>query len=119
GLFRISLTANHADQSLEELETALLQIIEACKLNGIAQEELELAREHAFAKIISLASDDEMVAYNLFQLEDSQLPLTLLDQKQDNLLAVSSEHIQRAASTWLTPERMTVAHILPMQAPKQ
>jgi len=60
-----------------------------------------------------------MVAYHLFQLEDSQLPLTLLDQKQDNLLAVSSEHIQRATSTWLTPERMTVAHILPMQAPKQ
>jgi len=118
GLFRISLTANHADQSLEELETALLQIIEACKLNGIPQEELELAREHAIAKIISLASDDEMVAYHLFQLEDSQLPLTLLDQKQDNLLAVSSEHIQRAASNWLTPERMTVAHILPVQASK-
>jgi zinc protease len=118
GLFRISLSAKQADQSLEELETALLQLIEACKSNGFPQEQLELARERAIEKTLSLASDDERVAYHLFKLEDSQLPLTLLNQMQDNILAVSDEDIQRAASTWLTSRRMTVAHILPMQTSK-
>jgi zinc protease len=118
GLFRISLTAKQADQSLEELETALLQLIEACKSNGFPQEQLELARERAIEKTLSLSSDDERVAYHLFKLEDSQLPLTLLNQMQDNILAVSDEDIQRAASTWLTSRRMTVAHILPMQTSK-
>ncbi|VVP33737.1 hypothetical protein PS850_04536 [Pseudomonas fluorescens] len=119
GLFRISLTANHADQSLEELETELLQLIETYKLNGAPAGELEITREQAIAEMMKRETDDETVAFDLFRLEDSQLPLTLLDQRYDRLLEVTNEDIQRAANTYFTPERMTVAHILPMQAPMQ
>ena len=119
GLFRISLTANNADQSLEELETALLHVIEAYKLNGAPAEDLEMVRRRAVTKIFRRETNDEAVAFDLFRLEDSQLPLTLLDQRYDRLLEVTNEDIQRAANTYFTPERMTVAHILPMQAPMQ
>jgi predicted Zn-dependent peptidase len=34
-------------------------------------------------------------------------------------MEVTNEDIQRAANTYFTPERMTVAHILPIQAPMQ
>ena len=78
-----------------------------------------MVRRRAVTKIFRRETNDEAVAFDLFRLEDSQLPLTLLDQRYDRLLEVTNEDIQRAANTYFTPERMTVAHILPMQAPMQ
>lgn len=119
GLFSISVTANSVDQSLEQLEADLIELIEGFKLNGAPPEDIDSARERAIAKILEREIDDEEIAFDLSLLEDGQVPFTYLDQRHNQLLETTAEEIQRAACTYFTPERMTVAHILPMQAPMQ
>jgi predicted Zn-dependent peptidase len=113
GLFRISVTANDVDQSLTELETAVIGLLEGFKLNGAPADALETARGQAIGKRLKRDIDDEILAFELGQLEDSQLPLIHFAQRHDRLLDATAEDIHRAATLYFTNERLTVAHILP------
>ncbi|VVP13686.1 hypothetical protein PS862_03489 [Pseudomonas fluorescens] len=117
-LFRMSVTANNVDQSLEELEAALIELINEFKLNGVLPEALEMAREQAFTSLVKRESNDSSLAYDLGQLENNKASFTHLYQRHIDLFKVTAEDIQHAANTYFTPQRMTVAHILPMQTPK-
>jgi predicted Zn-dependent peptidase len=105
------------DQSLKELEVALNQWLQSIKDGTLSKGELDAARESALSELAAQQGQNDLLAYQLSVQEVNQLPLTDLDQKRQKLLNVALADIQSAASTYFTPQRMTVAHILPMQEP--
>lgn len=113
-LFRISVTANTRDQSLKELEADLEELIDELKFNAPSPNELEAARERALANLAD-SEDHKAWAIAIGELEDSQIPFGYLDQRYTDLLNVTAEDMQRTAKTFFTPQRTTVAHILPIQ----
>lgn len=115
GLFRVSVTASNFDQSLEELEAALIELISQFKSNGVPLEAVEMAREQALANLVGREGNDGKMAYDLVQLENNQMPFTHIKQRQIDLEEVTLEEICRVATIYFTPQRMTVAHISPMQ----
>jgi len=116
-LIRVSLTAMTCDQSLEGLEVELNKWLESLKTEVLSTGELDAARQQILDRWKSPQDQNNRLAYIFSHQEVNQLPLAELDQKHQELMDVTLADIQCAASTYFIPERMTVAHILPMQAP--
>ncbi|MNM68084.1 Peptidase M16 inactive domain protein [compost metagenome] len=115
GLFYLSVTALSADQTPSQLEQGLHTYISELKRNPIDTQTLEQARE----KTLALWAKDEQDPLTLPSIvttyHHSKLPLSNRAQEYQALLGVTAKDIQDFANTYFTEQRMTTAHIFPLE----
>lgn len=108
------LTANLASAHPDDLDAAekrVWQLIEELRTNPPAADELERARTHLIARQIYAQDSIVQQAQGLAALQSIGQPWQLLDQDADELAQVTPTDIQQAAMTFLTRERLSVAHV--------
>jgi zinc protease len=109
------LTAELADPPLTDLDGAQLrvwQLIEEMHTTPPSQEDLERARTRLIAQQVYAQDSIEEQARRLSALRAIDVPWRLLDEDAAALAQVTPQDIRQAAATWLTRERMSVAHVL-------
>ncbi|MFJ2488228.1 M16 family metallopeptidase [Pseudomonas sp. NPDC087639] len=105
------LASAHADD-LDAAEARVWQLIEELHAHPPTAEELERARTQLIARQIYTQDSIVEQAHELATLASIDLPWQLMDKDSDELAQVTPADIQQAASTFLTRERLTVAHVL-------
>lgn len=108
------LTAGLASARADDLDAAqdrVWQLIEELQARPPEPEELERARTQLIARQIYLQDSIVEHAHQLATLESINLPWQLLDQDAAELAQVTPADIQQAATSFLTRERLTVAHV--------
>lgn len=115
GLFYLSVTALSVDQTPSQLEKELHTYINELKRNPIDTQSLEQARE----KRLDLCTKNEQTPRALSGIitryAHTQQPLSNRAQEYQALLNVTAKDIQDFANTYFTEQRMTAAHIFPME----
>ncbi|MCY1280921.1 putative zinc protease [compost metagenome] len=113
-LFILSATPNvQKGKTLAEVEKALWAQLNELKTNPPSAEELERVRAQVIAGLVYERDSIAAQASNIGQLESVGLSWKLADEDLDALQAVTAEDIQKAARTYFTRSRLTVAHVLP------
>lgn len=97
--------------SFDDAEARVWQELEKLRLHPPAADELERARTQLIAQNIYSQDSIEGQAYHLGALVSSGLPWRLMDEEIAELKAVTPEDIQQTAATYLTRDRMSVAHV--------
>ena len=116
-LFMLSGIPNQARQvSLEKLEAALWEQIEAIKREPPQASELERVQAQLIADLVYDQDSVSQQANRIGALEAVGLPWTLLDEDIQTLQAITPEQISEVARRYLVRERMTRAHVLPAPA---
>ncbi|WLH35363.1 pitrilysin family protein [Pseudomonas sp. FP2196] len=110
-LMTAELASAHADD-LDAAEARVWQMIEELHAHPPTAEELERARTQLIARQIYTQDSIVEQARELATLASIDLPWQLMDKDSDELAQVTPADIQQAASTFLTRERLTVAHVL-------
>jgi zinc protease len=108
------LTAELADPPLADLDTAqarVWQLIEELHSTAPSAVELERARTRLIAQQVYAQDSIEHQASLLATLQAIDLPWRLLDEDADALAKVTPEDIRETAATWLTRQRMSIAHV--------
>ncbi|WPN46961.1 MULTISPECIES: M16 family metallopeptidase [unclassified Pseudomonas] len=100
---------NDADEALARL----WHVIESLKSKAPESTELERAKNLLIANTVYAQDDLEGQANTLGLLETIGLDWRLADQDTDELNKVTPLDIQQVAKTYLTPERLSTAKILP------
>jgi zinc protease len=88
-------------------------VIESLKSKAPESTELERAKNLLIANTVYAQDDLEGQANTLGLLETIGLDWRLADQDTDELNKVTPLDIQQVAKTYLTPERLSTAKILP------
>ena len=98
---------------IDQVEAAMLKVVEQVKKNGVTPSELKRAQAQAEAESVAKLKKAHGIAsllgWSLMYHGDWRPALTELDR----LRAVQPEDVQRAAKTYLAPDRMTVVKLLP------
>ncbi|VVN80742.1 hypothetical protein PS718_01085 [Pseudomonas fluorescens] len=110
------LAGAHTDD-LDAAQARVWQIIEELRTTAPAAEELERARTQLIARQVYAQDSIEALANRLATLESIGLPWQWTDQDADELAKVTPADIQQAAATYLTRERLSVAHVLKQVRP--
>jgi zinc protease len=115
GLFSLSVTALSADQTPSQLEQGLHTYINELKRNPIDTQTLEQAREKRLTRWAKREQDPLILPAIITKYHHSKLPLSNRAQEYQALLGVTAKDIQDCANTYFTEQRMTTAHIFPME----
>lgn len=108
------LTAELADPAITDLDAAqarIWRLIEELHATAPTLEDLERARTQLIARHVYAQDSIEQQATELATLRSIDLPWNLRDQDAEALKQVTPEDIRQVAATWLTRERLSVAHV--------
>lgn len=112
GLLSLSATPAAA-VSLDQVEKALLKQLQQLKDAPPSADEMSRVRAGVLSgKVFGMDSLFGQ-AMELGQLTTLGIDWQLSDQFAQRLAEVTPEDVQRVAQTWLVPQRLTVAHVLP------
>ncbi|WP_409277463.1 M16 family metallopeptidase [Pseudomonas defluvii] len=113
-LFVISATPNtQKNKTLADVEAGIWKLLEELKTTPPSAEELERVRAQVIAGLVYNRDSISSQATTIGQLESVGLSWKLIDNELDELKNVTPADIQKAASTYFTRERLSIAHVLP------
>ena len=113
-LFMLSATPNvQKGKTLEQVEDGLWRQLDDLKQNPPSTEELARVRAQVIAGLVYERDSISSQATTIGELETVGLSWKLMDQDLAALEAVTPADIQKAAQTFFTRSRLSVAHILP------
>ncbi|NWA07484.1 M16 family metallopeptidase [Pseudomonas gingeri] len=104
---------------LDDIEARLWQLLDELKQSPVSAQELERARTRMMAQRVFALDSVENQAQKLGALESVGLSWTLEEREQEQLKAVTPLDIQRAAQTYFTRERLSVALASPGKNPHE
>lgn len=99
---------------LPHLQKNIEQLLEVLKTGPLDDDTLEYGRSQAIEKLQDLDTLEGQASI-IGNLAAIGLPWKLIDTEVHYLHSISAEDIQRVANEFLTPERLSVAYILPVQ----
>ena len=112
-LFLISATlGEHTSASIDHVELEIKQLLETLKNHALDTDTLCYGRHQALAYLNDLDTL-EMQASVIGNLLAIGQPWTLIDDEAQQIDSITADDIQRVANTYFTPQRLSVAHILP------
>ncbi|SDS52677.1 zinc protease [Pseudomonas asplenii] len=113
-LFTLSATPNaQKKKTLANAEAGLWRLLDQLKTKPPTAEELERVRAQVIAGLVYERDSITSQATAIGQLETVGLSWKLMDSELADLQSVTPEDIQKAARTYFTRERLSVAHVLP------
>ncbi|MFK0086009.1 M16 family metallopeptidase [Pseudomonas sp. NPDC090755] len=113
-LFVISATPNQQKhKTLAEVESGIWKLLDELKTTPPSAEELERVRAQVIAGLVYDRDSISSQATAIGMLETVGLSWKLIDSELDELKSVIPADIQKAARTYFTRERLSVAHVLP------
>lgn len=113
-LFVISATPNtQKNKTLADVEAGIWKLLEELKTTPPSAEELERVRAQVIAGLVYNRDSISSQATTIGQLETVGLSWKLIDNELEELKNVTPADIQKAASTYFTRERLSIAHVLP------
>ncbi|WP_044059829.1 M16 family metallopeptidase, partial [Pseudomonas aeruginosa] len=116
-LFVLSATPNvQKGKTLEQVEAGLWKQLDDLKQNPPSAAEIERVRAQMIAGMVYEKDSIAAQASSIGQLESVGLSWKLIDQDLEALKAVTPDDIQKAARTYFTPSRLTLAQVLPVKA---
>jgi zinc protease len=116
-LFLLSATPNvQKGKTLEQAEAGLWRQLEVLQKTPPSLEELARVRAQVIASLVYERDSITSQATTIGSLETVGLSWQLMDQDLAALEAVTPADIQKAAQTFFTRSRLSVAHILPENA---
>ena len=119
-LFILSATPNvQKGKTLEQVEAGLWRQLDDLKHNPPSAEELQRVRAQVIAGLVYERDSITSQATTIGELETVGLSWTLMDQDLAALEAVTAADIQKAAQTYFTPSRLSVAHVLPEETTRE
>ena len=112
-LLLISVTlSEHSSASIEQVELEIKQLLEILKNHAVDTDTLCYGRQQALAYLNDLDTL-EMQASVIGNLLAIGQPWTLIDHEAQQIHSITADDIQRVANAYFTPQRLSVAHILP------
>ena len=112
-LLLISVTlSEHSSASIEQVELEIKQLLEILKNHAVDTDTLCYGRQQALAYLNDLDTL-EIQASVIGNLLAIGQPWTLIDDEAQQIDSITADDIQRVANTYFTPQRLSVAHILP------
>jgi zinc protease len=116
-LFVLSATPNvQTGKTLAQTEAGLWRELQDLQQTPPSAEELARVRAQVIAELVYDRDSITSQATTIGQLETVGLSWKLIDQDLAELEAVTPADIQRAARTYFTRDRLSVAHVLPEEA---
>ena len=113
-LFVLSATPNvQTGKTLEQVEAGLWRELDDLKKTPPSAEELQRVRAQVIAGLVYERDSITSQASTIGQLETVGLSWKLMDDELAALEAVTPADIQKAAQTYFTRTRLSVAHVLP------
>jgi zinc protease len=113
-LFILSASPNvQKDKTLQQVEAGLWGELESLQQQPPSQEELERVRAQVIAGLVYERDSITSQATTIGQLESVGLRWQLIDEDLAALQAVTPADIQKAANTYFTRSRLSVAYVLP------
>ena len=113
-LFMLTATPNTQKQkTLAQADAGLWRLLEQLKTTPPTAEELERVRAQVIAGLVYERDSITSQATAIGQLETVGLSWRLMDTELAELQSVTPDDIQKAARTYFTRERLSVAHVLP------
>ena len=103
-------------KTLEQVEAGLWKQLDDLKQNPPSAAEIERVRAQMIAGMVYEKDSIAAQASSIGQLESVGLSWKLIDQDLEALKAVTPDDIQKAARTYFTPSRLTLAQVLPVKA---
>ena len=112
-LLLISVTlGEHTSASIEHVELEIKQLLETLKNHALDTDTLCYGRHQALTYLNDLDTL-EMQASVIGNLLAIGQPWTLIDHEAQQIHSITADDIQRVANAYFTPQRLSVAHILP------
>ncbi|MGN7440198.1 M16 family metallopeptidase [Pseudomonas lactis] len=113
-LFTLSATPNpQKKKTVAQAEAGLWRLLDELKAKPPTAEELERIRAQVIAGLVYQRDSITSQATAIGSLETVGLSWKLMDTELADLQSVTPEDIQKAARTYFTRERLSVAHVLP------
>ncbi|WP_447588360.1 M16 family metallopeptidase [Aquipseudomonas campi] len=113
-LFLLSAVPNvQKGKTLEQVEAGLWRQLDDLKKNPPSAEEVQRVRAQVIAGLVYERDSITSQASTIGQLESVGLSWKLMDEELTALEAVTPADIQKAAQTYFTRTRLSVAHVLP------
>jgi zinc protease len=115
-LFLLSATPNiHKNKTIGQAEAGLWSLLEQLKTTAPSTEELGRVRAQVIAELVYERDSTTRQATAIGRLETFGLSWKTMDTELSELECVTPEDIQKAAKQYFTRDRLSVAHILPME----
>ncbi len=119
-LFLLSATPNsRKNKTIAQAEAGLWRLLEQLKITAPSTEELGRVRAQVIAGLVYERDSITRQATAIGRLETFGLSWKLMDTELAELESVTPEDIQKAAKLYFTRERLSVAHVLPMEVNKE
>ena len=119
-LFLLSATPNNQkNKTIAQAEAGLWRLLDQLKTTPPTTEELGRVRAQVIAGLVYERDSVTRQASAIGRLETFGLSWKLMDTELAELESVTPEDIQKAATLYFTRERLSAAHILPMEANKE
>jgi zinc protease len=116
-LFMLSAAPNtQKKKTLADVEKGFWRLLEQLKTTPPSAEELERMRAQVIAGLVFERDSISSQASTIGQLETVGLSWRLMDTELDDIKSVTPQDIQRAAKTYFTRSRLSVAHVLPEES---
>ena len=113
-LFLLSATPNsQKKKTLADTEAGLWRLLDQLKTQAPSAEELERVRAQVIAGLVYERDSITSQASAIGILETVGLSWKMMDTELSDLQSVTPQDIQKAARTYFTRERLSVAHVLP------
>jgi len=113
-LFTINATPNaQKKKTLADAEAGIWRLLNELKTKPPSKEELERVRAQVIAGVVFERDSITSQATTIGQLETVGLSWKLMDDELEALQSVTPEDIQKAARTYFTRARLSIAHVLP------
>jgi len=118
-LFTINATPNmQKKKTLADVEAGIWRLLNDLKTKPPTANELERVRAQVIAGLVFERDSITSQASTIGELETVGLSWKLIDEELAALQSVTPADIQKAASTYFTRERLSVAHVLPEEKAK-
>jgi len=116
-LFLLSATPNsQKKKTLADTEAGLWRLLDQLKTRAPSAEELERVRAQVIAGLVYERDSITSQASAIGILETVGLSWKMMDTELSDLQSVTPQDIQKAARTYFTRERLSVAHVLPEES---
>lgn len=104
------------DHTVSELEQAFIKQIEKIQKEPISEQELKRIKTNVIAEHIYKQDARDDQAYEIGMLESLGLSWHVGENFPDRIQAIRAEDVQRVALKYLTPERLTIAELIPLKS---
>ncbi|MEB0039439.1 MULTISPECIES: pitrilysin family protein [unclassified Pseudomonas] len=113
-LFMINATPNvQKKKTLADVEAGIWRLLDELKTTPPTSAELERVQAQVIAALVFERDSISSQASTIGELESVGLSWKLIDEELDSIKNVTPADIQKAARTYFTRERLSVAHVLP------